>query len=72
MLVILFQLGAMCKCSETNFYIKNQLVSRSCIKKLLVETVAYLFNDIPFLDSHSPYIFEKWLKVAQRQRTGNT
>ena len=69
MLVILFQLGVMCygyfKCSETNFYTKNQLVSRSCIKKLLVETAAYVFNDIPFLDSNSPYIFEKWLKVAQ-------
>ena len=36
---------------------KNELVSRDCIKKSLVETVAYAFNDILFLDSHSPYIF---------------
>ena len=35
------------------------------MKKLLVETVAYVFNDIPFFDSHSPYIFKKWPKVAE-------
>ena len=45
---------------------KNELACRGCIKKLQVETVAYVFNEIPFLDSHSPYIFKKWLKVAQR------
>ena len=44
---------------------KTQLVSRGCIKKLQVETVAYVFNDIPFLDSHNAYIFKKWVKVAQ-------
>ena len=44
---------------------KNELVSRDWSKKLLMETVAYVFNDIPFLDSHSPYIFKKWTKVAQ-------
>ena len=44
---------------------KNQLVSRGCSKKLPMETVAYVFNDIPFLDSHGPYIFKKWPKVAQ-------
>ena len=35
------------------------------IKKLLVETVAYVFIDILFLESHSPYFFKNWLKVAQ-------
>ena len=38
---------------------KNDLVSRGCIKKLLAEIVAYVSNDIPFLDSHSPYFFLK-------------
>ena len=33
---------------------KNELVSRGCIKTLLVDTVAYVFNDIPFLGSRSP------------------
>ena len=28
-------------------------MSRGCIKSLLVETVAYVFTDIPILDSHS-------------------
>ena len=52
-----------------NFYLKEgTVVSRSCNKKLLVETVAYVFTDIPFLDSHSPYFFKKWLKVAQRMK----
>ena len=41
-----------------------QVVSRG-ITKLLVETVAYVFTDILFLESHSPYFFKKWLKVAQ-------
>ena len=44
---------------------KNELVSRDCIKKLLVETVGYIFTDIPFLDSQSPYFCKKWLKIAQ-------
>ena len=37
-----------------NLYIKgrmNCIVSRG-IKKLLMEIVAYVFTDIPFLDSH--------------------
>ena len=43
----------------------NQLVSKGCIKKLLVETVAFVFNDIPFLYSHTPYIFKKCSKAAR-------
>ena len=39
--------------------------NKICIKKLLVETVAYVFTDIPLLDSHSPYFFKKWLKLPQ-------
>ena len=35
------------------------------IKKLLVETVAYVFTDIPFLDSHSPYFFKNDLKLLK-------
>ena len=34
-------------------------MSRGCIEKLLVETVAYVFTDIPFFESHSPYFFKK-------------
>ena len=34
-------------------------MSRSCIKKLLVETIAYVFTDIQFLDSHSLYYIIK-------------
>ena len=46
-------------------------MSRGCIKKLLMERVAYIFTDIPFFDSHSLYFFRKWLKeVAQGQSTG--
>ena len=37
-------------------------MGRRSIKKLLVETVTYVFADIPFLDSHSSYCFIK--KVA--------
>ena len=40
-------------------------MSRGCIKKLLVETVAYVFTDIPFLDSHSPYFFKNGLKLLK-------
>ena len=43
-------------------------MSRGCIKKLIVETIAYVFTDISFLDSHSPYFFKKLLKVAQELR----
>ena len=35
----------------------NRIVSRGRIKKSQMETVAYVFTDIPFLDSHSPYFF---------------
>ena len=41
------------------------VVRRGYIKKLLVETVAYVINGIPFLDSHSPHCFEKWLKIVE-------
>ena len=33
-------------------------MSRGCIKKLITETIAYVFTDIPFLDSQSPYFFK--------------
>ena len=46
-------------------------MSTGCIKKLLVETVAYVFNDIPFLNSQSPYFLKKWLNVAQGKNTRN-
>ena len=39
-------------------------MSTGCIKKLLVETVAYIFTDIPFMYNQSPYFFKKCLKVA--------
>ena len=46
---------------------KNELyVVNWGIKKLPVETVAYVLIDILFLESHRPYFFKKWLKVAQR------
>ena len=36
-------------------------MSNDCVKaslaSQLVETVAYVFTDIPFLDNHSPYLF---------------
>ena len=36
-------------------------MSSGCVKaslaSQLVETVAYVFIDIPFLDNHSPYLF---------------
>ena len=38
---------------------KNELVSRGCIKKLIVETIAYVFTDISLLVSHSPLFFKK-------------
>ena len=39
-----------------------------CIKKLLVETVTYVFTDIPFLDSHSPYyIIKNGLKMLMEK-----
>ena len=41
---------------------KNEPVSWGCIKKLLVETVAYVIK-IPFLDSHSPYILKSGLTL---------
>ena len=34
-------------------------MSRACIKKLLVETAAYVFTIIPFFDSRSPHILKK-------------
>ena len=40
-------------------------MSRGCIKKLVVEAVAYVFTDIPFVDSHSRYFFKKWLNVLK-------
>ena len=44
-----------------NVYIRKEwtVVSRGSIQKFLVETVAYVFTDIPFLDSYSPYFFLK-------------
>ena len=43
-------------------------MSRSCIKKLLVETVAYVFTDILFLDSDSPYyIIKNDLKLLKEK-----
>ena len=47
------------------------VVRRGYIKKLLVETVAYVINGIPFLDSHSPHCFEKWLKIVEGKSTQN-
>ena len=41
------------------------------IKKLLVETVPYVFIDILFLESHSPCRLNKWLKFALGESTGN-
>ena len=35
------------------------------------ETVAYVFTDIPFLDSYSPYSFKKWLRDVQGKSTQN-
>ena len=32
----------------------------------MTETFTYAFTDIPFFDNRSPYLFKKWLKVAQR------
>ena len=46
-------------------------MSRGCIKKLLLEAVAYDFTDIPFLNSQSPYFLKKWLDVAQGKNTRN-
>ena len=34
-------------------------VSRGCIKKFVEDTVAYVFTDIPFLDSHRSYFLKK-------------
>ena len=49
-----------------NLYIEERwTVVSTGIKKLLVETVAYVFTDIQFLDSHNLYLSKKWLKVAQ-------
>ena len=45
------------------------VVRRGYIKKLLVET--YVINGIPFLDSHSPHCFEKWLKIVEGKSTQN-
>ena len=44
---------------------KNELVSRGCIKKLLVKKVTYVFTDIPVLDSHSPYFLKNGLKLLK-------
>ena len=33
-------------------------MSRGCIKKLITETMAYVFTDVPFLDGQSPYFFK--------------
>ena len=40
-------------------------MSRGYIKKLLVETVAYVFTDTPFLDSHSPYFLKNGLNLLK-------
>ena len=40
-------------------------MSKGSIKKLLAEAVAYVFTDIPFLDSQNTYFFKKWLKVPE-------
>ena len=40
-------------------------MSRGRIKKLLVETVAYVFMNILFLESYSSYFFKNWLKVLK-------
>ena len=43
-------------------------MSRSCIKKLLVETVEDVFTDILFLDSDSPYyIIKNDLKLLKEK-----
>ena len=31
-----------------------------------METVAYVFTDIPFFDSHSPYFFKKMAQSCSR------
>ena len=41
-----------------------QVVSRG-IKKLLVETVTYVFTDILLLECHSPYFFKNGLKLLK-------
>ena len=46
-------------------------MSRGRVKNLLAETVADVFIDIPFLDSRSPYLFTKWVRVAQGKSTQN-
>ena len=40
-------------------------MSRGSIRKLLVETVTYVFTDILFLESHSLYSFKKCLKLLK-------
>ena len=53
------------KCSEINLYIKERMncSEQRLSKRYQVETVTYVFTDIPFFDSHSPYFFKKWLKL---------
>ena len=41
------------------------VMSRGCIKKLLVETLAYIFTDIPSLDGHSSYFLWNGLKLLK-------
>ena len=64
------------KCSETNVYVKESMSCReqSLYQKVTSgdqETVDYVFTDIPFLDSHNPYVFKKWLSVVQGKSTQN-
>ena len=76
MIVILVWSYGYSRCSEMNVYVKE---SMNCSEQGLYqnvtggdqETAAYVFTDIPFLDSHSPCFFEKWLRVAQENGTQN-
>ena len=53
--------------------------SMNCSKQTLYQkvtsgnqkTIAYVFTDILVLDSHSPYFFKKWFRVAQGKSTQN-
>ena len=42
-------------------------MGRGCVKKLLVEAVAYVFIDIPFLDSRSPYFLKNGLELLKEK-----
>ena len=43
------------------------IVNRGCIKKVLVDTVAYVFTDTLLLDSHSPYFLKNDLKSLKEK-----